>query len=422
MHRVRKISVEKSVLKSIVLAAWTMPIGAAIAADIQTQPKVDLRVEQNDNINLTPGGSTDSDVMGYIADMEYLFDIRTPRGETSLRPRVKVQEYPDRDNFERIESFFDLISRYEWQRSNFDFVGHYSQQDTYNSDTPGGAFNPDDPGGGVDPDTGALVIGETRTSVALRPTFEHRVTERTAIGVTAGYQTARYDANQNVPTKTDYDFGVLDTYLSWALSPASDFTAGAYVSRYETRDESVETEAVGGRLGYAYRWSERDGIEASLFYERDDTTAFFPVALEESTSNVGGELTAYRKFEVSEWRFTAGRAFLPTGDRGKSVSDQFRVQYDRSLTERLSFRGAARYDKRTALGDLSGGTDRDYARADLSLKWFVSPTWYVGGGYSFIWEDREEASSDAHNNRLFINFGYQGLDRQNRSVISDPAE
>ena len=132
-------------------------------------------------------------------------------------------------------------------------------------------------------------------------------------------------------------------------------------------------------------------------------------------------MTAYRKFEVSEWRATAGTAFIPTGDRGKSESNYFRFQYDRLLTERLAFKGVARYDGRSRLGVLGGGTNRDYARADLSLKWFVTPTWYVGGGYSFIWEDREEALSDAHNNRLFINFGYQGLSRQNQSVISDPS-
>ena len=410
----------KSVLKCIALAMPALPVGAAVAADVSTQPVMDLRVEQNDNINLDPDGGVDGNVLGYIADLEVLFDIRTPRGSTSLRPRVKVQEYPDRDNFERIESFFDMQSRYEWQRSNFDFGGHYSRQDTYNSDTPGGDFDPLDPGGGGDPDSGALVIGETRTEVELRPTFEHRVTERTAIGVSADYLIARYDADDGQTTKTDYDYGVARGYLTWALSPASDFTVGGYVTRYETQDDSEESEAVGGEVGYAYRWSERDGIEASLFYESDDTTQFVPVVAEETTTNWGGELTAYRKFEVSELRFSIGRAFIPTGDNGKSESNHFRVQYDRLLTQKLAFRGVARYDSRSALGTLGGGADRDYARADLSLKWFIAPTWYVGGGYSFIWEDREQAVSDAHNNKLFINFGYQGLGRQNPGFISGP--
>jgi hypothetical protein len=391
-----------------------------MAADVHTQPTVDLRVEQNDNIDLDPDGSVDGDVLGYVADMELLFDIRTPRGNTSLRPRVKLQEYPDRNDFERVEGFFDLRSSYEWQRSTFDFFGNYSRQDTYNSDTPGGGFDPLDPGGGGGSDSGTLVIGETRTEVRLRPTFEHRVTERASIGLAAEFQSGRYDADDAQTGRTDYDFGVARGFVSWALGPATDFSVGAYASRYEAQDDSQESDAVGGQLGLVHRWSERDGIEASVFYETDDTTQFTPAVLEETTSTWGGELAAYRRFEVSELRFVAGRLIIPTGDRGKSESDQFRIQYDHLLTQKLAFRGVARYDSRSSLGTIGGGTDRDYARADLSLKWFLRPTWYIGGGYSYIWEDREQATGDARNNRIFINFGYQGLGRRDADPIVGP--
>jgi hypothetical protein len=80
---------------------------------------------------------------------------------------------------------------------------------------------------------------------------------------------------------------------------------------------------------------------------------------------MGGELTAYRKLEVSEWRFTVGRSFIPTGDSGKASLDHVRVQYERLLTQRLTLNAAARYDSRNALGKTTTttGEDRDYARA-----------------------------------------------------------
>jgi hypothetical protein len=136
------------------------------------------------------------------------------------------------------------------------------------------------------------------------------------------------------------------------------------------------------------------------------------VPQEETTSDVGGTITAFRKLEISEWRLSVGRWFVPTGDNGKSTVDRFRVQYDRQLSQRLTFRGAARYDSRTSLSELNEGNDRDYARLDLSMKWLITQRWYVGGGYSYIWEDREQADSDADNNRFFINFGYQGLSQR----------
>ncbi len=42
----------------------------------------------------------------------------------------------------------------------------------------------------------------------------------------------------------------------------------------------------------------------------------------------------------------------------------------------------------------------------------MTQTWYLGGGYAYIWQDREADPSDAANNKFFINFGYQGLNRK----------
>jgi hypothetical protein len=222
----------------------------------------------------------------------------------------------------------------------------------------------------------------------------------------------RFDADEGESNRTDYDYGVFDGYFTWGLNASSDFTAGAYVSRYEAEDDVEVTDAVGGRLGYTYRWSPTDGLEATINYERNETESLVPVLFEETTSDFGGTLTAFRKLEVSEWRVSVGRAFVPTGDSGKSVVDRFRLQYDRLLSQRLSLRGAARYDTRSSLSTLDEGNDRDYARVDLSMKWLITEKWYVGGGYSYIWEDREQVVGDAYNNRFFINFGYQGLGQQ----------
>ena len=402
---------KKPVLKSLFAAASMSFALNAAAADVRTEPRLDLRVEQNDNLDLDPVTDSDSDVLGYIAEADLLVGIASPRGETSLRPRLRFQDYPDRSDFERVEGFVDMLSTYQWQRSRFEFIGNFAHQDLYNADTPGGGFDPLDPGGG-DPGGGAAVIGQTRTSLGVRPTFEHEITERARLGMFVDWLTAKYDADEGEPTRTDYDFGLVDGYFTWAVGPNSDFTVGAYASKYEADDEIETTDAIGGRLGYAYRWNDTDGLEATVNYERNETEALVPVAFEETSSEVGGSLTAFRELEISEWRFSVGRYFVPTGDSGKAVIDRFRLQYDRLFSERLSFRGAARYDSRTGVSELNAGNDRDYARVDLSLKWLITQKWYVGGGYSYIWEDREQAVSDAQNNRFFINFGYQGLSQR----------
>ena len=90
------------------------------------------------------------------------------------------------------------------------------------------------------------------------------------------------------------------------------------------------------------------------------------------------------------------------------------MQYDRNMTQRLSFKGTGRLESRKSLTTSDQGNDRDYARADLSLLWMMAPTWYVQGGYSYIWVDQQSASGNADNNKFFVSFGYKGLNRRRR--------
>jgi len=391
----------------------TASVGTALAADTYVQPQMELRAESNSNFNLVPGGSPDSDVYGYIADLQALIGIATPRSDTSIRPRVRFQEYPDRDDFEQFEAFFDLRSLYRWERSQLRTLGRYSRQDSYNAELPSGEFDPVDPDDPANPDSGVIVIGETRERYQVGPEFTFELTERTRAGVAANYQAVRYDSD-TVSNHVDYDFYGGNVFVSWALDSRSDLTVGTYTNRYEATDDSTETDAYGGALGYQFQWSEVAGLGVNISYEKDDTTEFVPVTVEESASGWGGTVSAFRSGEVSAWRLTAGRTFIATGAGGKAESDQLRLQYDRDLTQRLRFTGAGRYESRNSLSTGGQGSDRDYARADLSLRWMMAPTWYLQWGYSYVWQDQESATGSAENNKFFISVGYRGLERQRR--------
>ena len=403
----------------LVMAVGSMAPAISQAADVYVQPQAELRAEYNDNFGLQPTTDSNSDVYGFIADAQALIGIATPRSDTSLRPRVRLQEYPNADDLpagEKVkpfEAFLDLRSTYEWQRSDLLVIARYSSQDSYNSETPSGVFDPLDPSYSGSPDSLRVRVGETRNRFEFRPRFEYEVTERLSAGIGIEYQTVDFQSD-SVSTQTDYDYTLVDGLLSWSLSELSKFSVGAYASQYQTKNESTETDAYGGSVGYEHRWSEVTGFEAELFYEQNDVSNYFPIRSEESTSGWGGSLTGYRKLEVSEWRLVVERSFIPTGEGGKAESDQIRLQYDRDLGERLTFQCAGRFETRNSLTQTLRSDDRDYARVDVSLEWLMAPTWYLKGGYSYLWEDRERAISDADNNRLFISVGYRGLSRKRR--------
>ena len=396
----------------------TLLTGVCSAAQTYVVPSVVFRVEHHDNYRLVPGGNPDSSIIGYIADAQALIGIDTPRSQTTIRPRLKLQEYPDLNDLDDnqqvtpVEGFLDLVSLYAWQRGDFGVVGRYARQDSYNAETPGGRFDPLDPSFNDNPDSGRARVEQTRDWLQFQPTFRYEVSERTHIGVTADYQMVRFDSD-GVPTDLDYDYAVLDGSAIWSLNSVSDLTVGAYASNYQAMTDSLgevsETDAYGGRVGYKYRWSNVTGVEAELFYESNDTTDLVAGGAEFSTSGWGGSLMAYRRQEVSEWRLSVGRTFQPTSDGRKAEFDQFRLQYDRDLSQRLKFLGAARYETRSSIASNVLSNDRDYARIDVSLEWMLTPRWFVGGGYSYLWEDRVKAPESAEDNRLFMAVGFRGL-------------
>ena len=283
----------------------------AWGAQVYVQPQFDLRTEVSDNFDLDPNGTPDGDIYGFIADAQTLIGIYTQRSETSVRPRVRFQEYPDRDELQRLEAFLDLRSKYQWERSEFLLFGRYSLQDSYNSETAGGEFDPLDPNFNDNDGSSTILVGETRQRFQLNPTYDYDVTERVRMGVGLNYEDVSYDADSGQSTRTDYDYTVLDGSLAWTLTPQSEAGVDVYASQYQAKDDSEETDAYGAGVGYSYKWSDVTGVEARLFYESNDVTVNAPVRSEESTSGWGGSLTAYRKLEVSQWRFTLSRAVHP---------------------------------------------------------------------------------------------------------------
>ena len=414
-------TLRRAVKLGLLLAAASQAAApAARAAQTYFVPRVEVRAEYNDNFGLVPDGTTteDTDAYGFIADAEALFGIATPRGETTIRPRLRAQEYPDideqavvGDRITPLEGFLDLVSTYKWQKSDLSVLARYAHQDAYNFETASGAFDPLNPDIGAEPDSTRARVGQTRDRFQVAPTFEYSLSERVRLGAGVDYQLVRYDS-EGPSTQLDYDYASLDVYANWSLSQLSDMTVGAYTARYETQDDLSQTDTVGGRVGYRYRWTESTGVQADLFYEQNEITDTIPVHREDTVSNWGGMLTAYRRLELSDWRFTLGRRYIPTSDGRKAELDQLRLQYNRDLSPRLEFSGVARYETRTDIDQTILSDDRDYARGDLTLKWMMTQEWYLSGGYSYIWEDRDRSGLDADNNQFFVGVGYRGLKPQ----------
>ena len=214
-----------------------------------------------------------------------------------------------------------MLSRYEWQRSIFEFNGNFSHQDLYNSDTPGGGFDPLDPGGG-DPDGGAATIGQTRTSLGMRPTFEHEVSERARLGMFVGLSRGAIRRRRRPVHPDRLRLRRRRWLLVLGAQPFQRLHGGrirvTLRGRGRDRDDRCHRRTAGLRLPLE---SPPTGSRPRSTTSATRRRRSCPLLFEETTSDFGGTLTAFRKLEVSEWRLSVGTDLHSDG-RQRQVGDR----------------------------------------------------------------------------------------------------
>jgi hypothetical protein len=378
---------------------------SALAADTHFRPKVEVRAESNTNRGLDV--EEESDVTGVIGILEGDLLIRTPRSDTHAQPRLRLQEYSGDNNVKPLEAFLDFSSEFRGERSLFHLAGRYSYQDLSNAELSDPEFDDTDPDDPTSPDTGRVDYDTSRQRAQIRPEYLYNLTQNVGLGASAIYEAVVYEDQIN--DRVDYDYALAEGLVRWESSPRVSMEFGAYASKFETDDES-ETDAVGVRASLERRWSESTRAILDLRYEDNEISEVTPEPYEESVTGFGAEVTILRTGEVSTLRASLGRTFSPDGRGVKKEADQVRFEYDRDLRPRLKLDTAVRYITERALGERADEFgDRDYAAADVGLRWLWTPTWYVSGGYRYRWQDREVDPSDADNHILFLGVGFQGL-------------
>jgi len=225
----------------------------------------------------------------------------------------------------------------------------------------------------------------------------------------AGYESVRYDSEAR-GDRNDYDNLQLNAAMTRRLDPQTVLSLGPYFARYETKDDRNTTDSMGITGGWDRRWSDRLDSRLRLYGERSEIELREDATTTEETSNnFGGELAGIYRTETGRIRYSIGRRFEPTSAGNRAVTDELRVQYDWRRSQRLSLRTAIRAFQRSAQGSLGGGDDRDQARFELGLTYMMTPTYFVGGGYNYTWQERGDQGTSAKNHVGYISFGYRGL-------------
>jgi hypothetical protein len=397
-----------------VLTIAVVPV--ASAQELYFVPRFEVGSEYHTNRELIADPAFRDAMIEYRGLFEARMGRLTPRSEIELRPRVVVQEFPDRSGIDPIELFCALDTGFHTQRNEFTFLAQYSRQDSFNAEYGNANFDPFEPQANAD-DTGITYIGDTRKRLTVEPDYSFAISERTRIGASGRYNNVNYYANPDKPIGTvglvGYDAGSVEVYVGRTFGPQLDVTIGPYVSRYESDDGANTTDNYGLSFDGKYSWSQIWETGLSLNVERSEATQPQSIPPEETTTNWGLEFYGLRKGQVSSLRYSIGHFIEPSSAASMIETNQLRVQYDHIFTPKLIFNGALRLKESSRLGSNAQDTS-DFARAELSLRWRLTFSWYVTGGYRYAWADRPGAGSTASDNAVFVGFGYRGREPQKR--------
>ena len=379
---------------------------ATLAAETYFIPRVDASAEWNSNREMIVDPQFIDASTAYRLLLEGRIGWVTPRSDTELRPRVVVQEFPDRAGIDPVSAYLDLRSIFRTLKGLYWVLGSFSQVDTYTSEYGQAAFPDFDPNAPEVPDTGIVLFGKTRTVAQVEPRFEYELSERNGLKGGLEYENVRYDTA--IPgSNVGYENWGADFMFTRDLVPQTELGFGPYAAHYESGDGRNKTDSYGATIELVHDWNATSNTRVSVNYERSDTTYSQPVRTEASINSWGFEVSGLQRNRVGSVRYRIGRYLQPTSFGERRTTDQLRVQYNRPLTVRTYFDGAVRLSRQQRLNGLVGDVN-DRVLAELTLGHALTRNWTVSIGYQYARSEHTTGSTVADNNGVVLRLIYRG--------------
>jgi len=398
---------------------------AASAAETYLQPILEVGATHHTNRGLNFDEQNEEAVSGLEFDGALVFGVVTPASRTLFRPNLKYETFNSDTNLDNADYGLDLSHRYLSPRHDFQVIGRAQQRETLSTEFIEPGFDDFDPNDPTVTDPGRIEVDNTITRLQLRPSYDYRLTERTRIGLHVVAQSIRF-ADQRLFSRVDYDYGNAGVSWEFLATPRTTLFVDPYVTRYETIDKSYISDGEGAALGFEHKWSETFSFGMTAAVETDHVeripvieTPAGPVAqplVEEDSTNWSAMANVYRKGEISELRFSAGRLISPSTRGSKVTVNQLHVQWKRQLTQRFDIVTAGRYLQEERIGAIQADDVRRTAGLEVGLRWRMTERWHILGRAEVLHQELERQPEAATDESIFIGIGYSGLGSQAEST------
>jgi hypothetical protein len=397
---------------SLALCVFARP---AAAQEINFAPFGSATAEWDSNRSLARPPQSAGSYGGVVgADLRDL----SPRSYMDLAAQISYTDIPQL-GYDWTSGNVAFKSDVKTLNADYTLLADYRRDDAFFTEFGQAQFNngltltsPDTNG------TANVTTGITRESYEVDPGFDYNFTPRLDLEGDFRVNSVRYNI-QAPGQRVDYTSPYAGLTLNYDTSQRSSIGIGPYYSHYQETNGNKLTDVAGGEnttdtegvaFSYNYKTSDVTRMSVVLRVERDHIKAldFSP----QSATGWGLEWVGTHKFQVGNVQFSIGRFLEPSSIGGRVTMDQFRAQVYRPLSARLSFTGAVRATHTVVVGNAleSVSPPENRANAEMYLRFDITRTWYVTGGYIFARSVDLGESNLAYSNGVLLTVGYQALE------------
>jgi len=389
------------------LSCWM----AVHAQELYWQPQVSVTGTYNTNVELTPLAADKQSAEGYIGDLASVIGIATPTSQTTLRPDVRYEYYPQDSSLNRLEAFLDVNSQFSWQRDRFSILARADRLTDLSAEQPDAQFNPVNPGLPTTPTTGRVIANQTRNEIYIVPSYSHSLTPLSDLGLSATYQRMSFSPDDRFD-HVDYNYYQGRPYYDFQYSQRTLITVGAFASHYDAVNVDSVSKDYGGDVEVRHDWSPIFRSTVEVLYQRTTLDQISPNPFHDRTNDWGATFETQYTAQADRLKLVLGRSILPSSAGSLYNTDQVQFQYEHDFTARLTFTGAVLYQRIGTLASNFASDTRSYATTGVFLRWMMTPVIFVRGGYSYIWQKFQLDPNSAANNQVLLQFGYLARGRQ----------
>lgn len=395
----------KPQLTAITAGVLTALAAPAMAADWEMNPRIEAGYLIDDNYRLALEGS-EIEVSGPLLDAQVEWRARTQTSEFTLTPRVRATYFPDESDLDAIDYFANLDWVHRGQRVTSRVTGLFSKLDIVNSEQPdadaGGDLGEPDLG-----DSGLAFNDNSRTMMALRPSFDFDISERRNLQVGAGYTDVSFE-EQIDGAQVDYNTTDVFAGLVTRVNERSNLTVRLRGAQYdiETREDP------SNGYGAEFQWDRTTAADTRSYLRVGGQSVELLNGDRETAWLAGAGVNMIKG--RNEIFLDLARNVGPSATGTLVSRDQLRLRWTRAFTPRVSLVAGLRATHDADLEDdlSSTFTERKYATGDLGFEWRWQEEFTLRAAYDYTWQEFEGFDRDAKSSGAMVSVTYEPLQRR----------